>query len=382
MPDTDAASFVDVARARLCVHLTGQVRACLEALKVEQIWWRPNDASNAIGNLVLHCAGSTRFYIGHVIGGTDFVRDRRGEFDERRELPPAGQRYVGARVSGQLDRETVELVADRGEVGQRIPPAGRRYVDHVHQHLRPFEVAEKAMAESVAGVRALDETRNVGQHEAPLVVEPHDSQMRIQGRERIVGHLRARCREAPHEGRLADIGVADETGVGQELELQPQRPSLARLARLDAPRRAIGRGREVLVASPATPAGRDAHFLADGDQVGQLPQPVVGARMDERAGRHLEHQIGARPAGAVRPLAVAAPPGSELGMETVVHQRVAMRAGAQYDRAAAAAVAAVRPAAGDVLLAPEAHTPVAAVAGRNLDVDFVDEHAAISWRWG
>ena len=65
-------------------------------------------------------------------------------------------------------------------------------------------------------------------------------------------------------------------------------------------------------------------------------------------------------------------------METVVDQGIAVRAGAQDDGAPAPAIAAVRPASGDVLLAPEAHTSVAAVAGRNLDVDFVDEHAAIS----
>ena len=83
------ATVVEVARARLCVHLTGQARACLDALKPEQVWWRPNEQSNAVGNLVLHCAGSTRFYIGRIIGGSDFVRDRATEFAERRELPPA-----------------------------------------------------------------------------------------------------------------------------------------------------------------------------------------------------------------------------------------------------------------------------------------------------
>lgn len=89
-PATSAdAAFVDIARSRLCVHLTGQVRACIDALRPEQIWWRPNEKSNAIGNLVLHCTGSTRFYIGRIIGGSDFVRDRRSEFAERRELPAA-----------------------------------------------------------------------------------------------------------------------------------------------------------------------------------------------------------------------------------------------------------------------------------------------------
>ena len=89
MSQTVDSTFLHIARSRLCVHLTGQIRTCLDALQPEQIWWRPNDASNAIGNLVLHCAGSTRFYIGYVVGNRDFVRDRDAEFAERRELPAA-----------------------------------------------------------------------------------------------------------------------------------------------------------------------------------------------------------------------------------------------------------------------------------------------------
>ena len=108
MADTAASSFVDIARARLCVHLSGQARACLDALKVEQIWWRPNDSSNAVGNLVLHCVGSTRFYIGHVIGDSDFVRDRRAEFDERRELPAAELR---ARLDRAIEEADAVLTA-------------------------------------------------------------------------------------------------------------------------------------------------------------------------------------------------------------------------------------------------------------------------------
>ena len=87
MTGTIESTFVDAVRSRLCVHLTGQIRTCLSALRIEQIWWRPNDSSNAIGNLVLHCVGSTRFYIGHVVGNRDFARDRPAEFAERRELP-------------------------------------------------------------------------------------------------------------------------------------------------------------------------------------------------------------------------------------------------------------------------------------------------------
>ena len=86
MERTVDSAFLYIARSRLVVHLTEQIRACLDALDDEQIWWRPNEQSNAIGNLVLHCAGSTRYYIGHVVGGNDFVRDRDTEFGERQKI--------------------------------------------------------------------------------------------------------------------------------------------------------------------------------------------------------------------------------------------------------------------------------------------------------
>src|SRR5262245_65390998 len=45
------------------------------------------------------------------------------------------------------------------------------------------------------------------------------------------------------------------------------------------------------------------------------------------------------------------------------------------DRPAVAAVAAVRAALGDVLLAPEARHPAAPVAGFHEDLDAIDEHS-------
>ena len=86
---TIESTFLQNARSRLCVHLTRQIQECLNGLQLEQIWWRPNEASNAIGNLVLHCIGSTPFYIGHVIGNSNFVRNRDAEFSERRSHPTA-----------------------------------------------------------------------------------------------------------------------------------------------------------------------------------------------------------------------------------------------------------------------------------------------------
>ena len=104
MERTAAGTFLHMARSRLVVHLTGQIRTCLDVLNDQQIWWRPNEEANAVGNLVLHCAGSTRHYIGHVVGGADFVRDRDAEFAARAPLPAAELRARLDAAVAEADR--------------------------------------------------------------------------------------------------------------------------------------------------------------------------------------------------------------------------------------------------------------------------------------
>lgn len=111
MDTTLGHTFVQMARSRLVVHLTGQIRACLDALSDEQIWWRPNSHSNAVGNLVLHCVGSTRHYIGTIVGGTDFVRNRDAEF-------AAGASGSRAELRVQLDA----AVSEADQILRRFDP--------------------------------------------------------------------------------------------------------------------------------------------------------------------------------------------------------------------------------------------------------------------
>lgn len=44
------------------------------------IWQTTGQISNAAGNLTLHLLGNLNTYIGAVLGGTDYVRDRPAEF--------------------------------------------------------------------------------------------------------------------------------------------------------------------------------------------------------------------------------------------------------------------------------------------------------------
>ena len=80
-------AILDEARERLVRGLPAQVVAVLDLLDDGQIWWRANDTSNSIGNLVLHVCGSSRHFLGRALGGSDYARDRPAEFAERGPVP-------------------------------------------------------------------------------------------------------------------------------------------------------------------------------------------------------------------------------------------------------------------------------------------------------
>ena len=60
---------------------------CLQKLSEEEIWWRPNSASNSAGNLVLHLCGNVRQWIIAGLGGAQDKRERDYEFAERGPIP-------------------------------------------------------------------------------------------------------------------------------------------------------------------------------------------------------------------------------------------------------------------------------------------------------
>ncbi|MEO5905742.1 MAG: DinB family protein [Saprospiraceae bacterium] len=63
-----------------------RILQCLDELDDEGIWWRPNENSNSIGNLVLHLNGNVRQWIITGLGKGADVRHRQAEFDARRVI--------------------------------------------------------------------------------------------------------------------------------------------------------------------------------------------------------------------------------------------------------------------------------------------------------
>ncbi len=47
------------------------------------VWSTLPGVANSAGNLALHVAGNLRHFIGHVLGGSDYRRDREREFSQR-----------------------------------------------------------------------------------------------------------------------------------------------------------------------------------------------------------------------------------------------------------------------------------------------------------
>ncbi len=81
--------FLERSRHYLRDDLLPRIAACLDQVEEADLWWRPNEASNSIGNLVLHLAGNVRQWIVSGVGGAADVRRRQEEFDRRDPLPRA-----------------------------------------------------------------------------------------------------------------------------------------------------------------------------------------------------------------------------------------------------------------------------------------------------
>lgn len=72
--------FLDFSRKTLFGQSWPRIKECVAALTEEQVWWRPNDASNSIGNLLLHLNGNVRQWLVASFNKEADKRDRPAEF--------------------------------------------------------------------------------------------------------------------------------------------------------------------------------------------------------------------------------------------------------------------------------------------------------------
>ena len=146
----------------------------------------------------------------------------------------------------------VELALDGSVVCDRIRAVERLQLQNVHEQPRALEVGEEFVAEARAGARSLDQTRDIGDYQLP-VITIQGSEDRLQSSERIVRHFGMGARKAAQKRRLARVREADEADIGEQLELERDPPLVSRYPALGEPRRLSCCRGEVLVAAATEP---------------------------------------------------------------------------------------------------------------------------------
>ncbi len=130
------ALIVEVKR-RLIEEGQVRIEKCLNQLNDKEIWYRPNQNSNSIGNLVLHLCGNVRQWILTGLAGQADIRERDLEFDEQGPLPVetliTTLDILMQEVSRYLDEMPAETILATKNV-QGFEETGLTVLIHVVEH--------------------------------------------------------------------------------------------------------------------------------------------------------------------------------------------------------------------------------------------------------
>ncbi|MEX2583194.1 MAG: DinB family protein [Gemmatimonadota bacterium] len=116
-------AFLHVSSNYLSAEFLPRIKGAIERLPEEDLWWRPNEASNSVGNLVLHLTGNIRQWIVSGVGGAPDVRRRQEEFEHRVAVPR--QELVEGLERAVADACAVLAVLPLSRLGENVTVQGR-----------------------------------------------------------------------------------------------------------------------------------------------------------------------------------------------------------------------------------------------------------------
>lgn len=132
-----AHELVRDAKLRLVDESLPRILKCFHQLNEDEIWFRPNDETVSIGNLVIHLCGNVRQWIIATLGDAPDQRTRQAEFDERGPIPTpelierlTSTVHEAARVLDNLDPAT--FLEPRRVQGESETPIA--IIVHVVEH--------------------------------------------------------------------------------------------------------------------------------------------------------------------------------------------------------------------------------------------------------
>jgi hypothetical protein len=144
--------FLAFSRHKLFDHYWPRLCACVEPLTEEQVWWRPNPASNSIANLILHLNGNVGQWLVASFNRQEDARNRPAEFAAESGLSPAQLLAIlGATMNNAaqvLDRLTeADLVAPYEIQGYHVTGLEAVYqvVEHFGLHYGQIAYISKSL---------------------------------------------------------------------------------------------------------------------------------------------------------------------------------------------------------------------------------------------
>ncbi len=160
-PTGPGKHFLDLSRDYLEESLLPRIERCVAQLTDAQIWWRPNEVSNSVGNLMLHLCGNVRQWIVSGIGNATDVRRRQQEFDERGPIPRDEllrrlRDTVGEAVRVLADHDPGRLLEPRKIQGHEVTTMEAVYhvVEHFSMHTGQIILLTKAQTGKDTGFYA------------------------------------------------------------------------------------------------------------------------------------------------------------------------------------------------------------------------------------
>jgi uncharacterized damage-inducible protein DinB len=150
---TTGRIFVERARYFLGTEYRTQLRLSVEALPEDALWWRANEQSNSVGNLLLHLNGNVRQWILGGVGGHANERHRAAEFAARSGPLAAALLADLDRTLDEVDAvlarlTDADLVEARAIQGRDITVLAAIFhvVEHFSQHLGQIILIAKLRA--------------------------------------------------------------------------------------------------------------------------------------------------------------------------------------------------------------------------------------------
>ena len=222
----------------------------------------------------------------------------------------------------QLFVKAAQFLVDEVKARPGVFVAHVFYAQDMHQKARALYMLEKTQTKALAFVCAFDQTGNIGNDHATVGVNLVDHNTEV-GRKRGKGvgrNLGPRRRNLGDKGRLARIGQAQQTGIGQNLQLKAQVLFLTRFTGLAKTGGTHGRRLEMLVALAAASTTGHQHFCIGVAEVGQQLLAIGAFGKNQRAHRQVQHHVFTLLAIALAALAGAAITGLVQALEAKIVQ--------------------------------------------------------------